>query len=185
MKKTVVLVLMLAAALILTGCGKSTHPAYVQEETAAVAAEQTEIPEPAEETVQTPEPTVPPTPEPTPEATPEPTSTPPPGDWCLEEMGIGDIDFWDNEKLQSGCIAYPHEEYYLDEIEIMYVQTDIAHVFSFTTPYYENYAQGYYSFKDEVKVIAECRGFSCCIRDDGLCGWVASDHLNTYVPNWM
>ena len=166
MKKILIVSVCIIMLLTASACSQASAPAV---ETPAPAVETTPAP--------TPVPTPKPTPVPTPEPTPEPTPTPAPGPWCLEDLGIQDEKTWNTDSLKAGNISYPKEAYYLPEFKTMYVITENAHRFAFTVPYYENWSNGLELNGAKEIVIAEYKGWSCCLSEDGGAGWIASDHL--------
>ena len=166
MKKSLIILLCVLMLSAMSACTKSASP-----EAPSPAPTAAPVPE------STPEPTPVPTPEPTPVPTPEPTPVPAPGPWCLEELGIQDEKNWNTDSLKAGNISYPKESYYLPEFKTMYVITENAHRFAFTVPYYENWSNGLELNGAKEIVIAEYKGWSCCISEDGGAGWIASDHL--------
>lgn len=166
-KLLIVILVLCLAAVFAAGCGQTA------EVSDAVQPSPTAVPTPAP----TPKPT--PTPAPTPTPTPEPTPVPTPGPWCLEELGIQNTsDPWDYETLKKGAVNYPEEKYYNEEFQYKYVAMDCAHVFSFTMPWYDNYAQGLLKYGTNVTEIAQKKGWSLCIsEDESVVGYIASDHL--------
>ena len=167
--------------MILAGCG-SGKSSVLQETPAPIPVAQ--IPSP------TPVPTPSPTPKPTP--VPTPTPTPAPGDWMLEELGIENLSskgiyedglvWYYQEQLPNGGIDYPRTEKYLAEPETQFCIMEQAHVFAFRAVYYNNYQRGCIWYGDSVTAIADDNGWTCVITDDGIAGWVASDHLGTQDP---
>lgn len=188
------------AVLFLCACGQTEEQAITSdpEETAFVAvSEPDSSPVPSPSPAVSPSPSCSPVPQEVPDSSPEPESpadsepspepsiTPQPGPWCLEELGIeNETSILNRVSLELGNIAFPKPEYYLDHFKTMYVYTENAHIFAFPVPWIENWAKGLAQYNDEVTVIAEYRGWSCCLIKDGTAGWIASDHLSKYISPW-